>query len=314
MPLTEAQRLVLYGRPRAADTTAYLRAVATGPMRDGHVVDYLAWMRHKGFSEETIVGRMRFFARFYRQTGIHVDDATAEMIGAWRAGLKVSDRGVVRYVSHLRAYYKWAEEDGRRDDNPAARIPVPRNSRLLPRPISDKDLATVIENAPPRIRIMLVLAAWCGMRAKEIALLRRENILDTARRPFILIAADATKGHHERAIPLSEFVIAEIRAARLPKTGYVFLRADKTGPYRPSRVSQLVGEYFRTCGVLATLHMLRHWFGTETMRASHDLRLVQELLGHQSPTTTAGYAAVDSASAAAAVQALPLPGQLRPAS
>lgn len=65
------------------------------------------------------------------------------------------------------------------------------------------------------------------------------------------------------------------------------------------------------CGFPETLHQLRHRFGTGTYHATRDLRVVQELMGHSSPVTTAGYAAFDNPDAVAAVQALPVPRRLR---
>ena len=65
------------------------------------------------------------------------------------------------------------------------------------------------------------------------------------------------------------------------------------------------------CGFAATLHQLRHRFGTAAYDVDHDLRVVQELMGHATPATTALYAAISSASAVATVQALPAPRHLR---
>ena len=51
-----------------------------------------------------------------------------------------------------------------------------------------------LQLAPPRIRPWLVLAAWCGLRAKEIALLRAESVMTSARPPVLLVTAEATQG------------------------------------------------------------------------------------------------------------------------
>jgi site-specific recombinase XerD len=60
-------------------------------------------------------------------------------------------------------------------------------------------------------------------------------------------------------------------------------------------------------GVAATAHQLRHWFATQAYRGSRDLRVVQELLGHASPTTTAIYTAFSRTESVRAVSALELP-------
>jgi len=56
-------------------------------------------------------------------------------------------------------------------------------------------------------------------------------------------------------------------------------------------VSLAISAYLRRLGVPASAHQLRHWFGTSIYGSTHDLRLTQELMGHQSPVTTAGYTA-----------------------
>lgn len=151
-----------------------------------------------------------------------------------------------------------------------------------------------------------------GLRAKEIALLRRESVLDTAVPPVLLVARDATKGRAERAVPLSAFALAGLLEAGLPASGWVFRRRDgHPGPNSPAKVSQLSNRYLHDAGITATLHQCRHRFGTQAYAVRRDLRMVQELMGHQQPETTAGYVLVDQADAAAVVGELPAPGQLR---
>ena len=233
-------------------------------------------------------------------------EATEEDIAAWRASLTVTPDTAAGYISHIQQFYAWACKNGHIAADPAASLPMPRVSRRLPRPIAEDDLMAALDCAPVRIRSWLILAAWCGLRAKEIALLRGENVLLRATPPILLIASEATKGRRERTVPLSRYAVAELAAAHLPVRGLAFLKV--TGdPLPPNMVSKLCNQHLHDCGIPATLHQLRHRFGTQTYAAGHDLRVVQELLGHASPMTTAGYAAWDRAEAAAAVEAIPSP-------
>lgn len=273
-------------------------------------------MRLRGRSDKTIRDRRLTLARIARGLPVPLLDAGHADLMTWRSRLAsgrtrqpLAPATIVNWVSCLHAFYDWAVEDGCATVNPAARIPVPKRPRMLPRPITEQDLATVLDAAPARVRPWIVLAGWCGLRAKEIALLQRKNVRDADDPPVLIVAADATKGVRERAIPLSEFVVAELRRAGLPRSGYVFRRLDgQSGPNTPGMVSDLCSDLVRDCGITGTLHSCRHRFGSQAYQATRDLRLVQELMGHADPAMTAGYAAFDNASAAAAVGGLAVPG------
>jgi site-specific recombinase XerD len=272
---------------------------------------HLDWMRQQGLQESTIDKRRRVLVRIAARTGAPACEATEYQLLDWRAALTAGPDAVAADLSQVREFFKWLRIEGLRDDDPAQRLARPRLARRLPRPIPEDQLFTAVQEAPPRIRPWLVLAGWAGLRAKEIAFLRRERVIETGRPPGILIAADATKGTTERYVPMSDFVQEELVPV-LPASGWVFRRLDgNRGPNTPGLVSKLAGEHLRACGIAATLHQLRHRFGTVSHELSQDLRVVQELMGHQTLATTALYTKISSASAVAAVQALPAPGHLR---
>ena len=270
---------------------------------------HLRYLQQHG-SEGSVYARRRALARMVPLVGKPLLEATGQDLLAWQARLNLSPGAMATYVAHARGFYSWAiEMELITPPGPAACLRCPKVPRLLPRPIGEDDLMTAIAAAPQPVRAMLVLAAWVGLRAKEIALLRRSCVLDRADPPMLLVAADATKGHRERLVPLAPFVIAELHAAGLPRAGLVFRRRDGgPGPNKPWTISATCNTYLHGVGIPETLHQLRHRFGTKTYQGSKDLRLVQELLGHARPSTTAGYAAYDQATAAAAVAALPVPG------
>lgn len=273
---------------------------------------YMAYARQHGLSENTLYHRELSLARTSMLLGGPLTEATPERLRAWRRDLLVSNHAVLNYVTDLRRFYSWALGEGLVAGDPTRGLPLPRKEHRLPRPISDRDLFGAVAGAPPRVRPWIVLAAWSGLRAVEIAGLRRANVLDAAPVPALLIARDATKGRRERIVPMAPLVLAELHAAGLPATGWVFTRRDgRPGPNRAHMVSRLVNQLFAQMGIGATLHQCRHWFGTQAYRQSRDIRLVQELMGHRDPATTALYAAHDQAAAAGVVGALPVPGAAR---
>lgn len=281
-------------------------------MTDDPVAAHLDWLHQRGLSQMTIDARMHIVQRVgdYLHP-VTLLDATAQDLAAWRASLTQAPGTIAGYVSHLQSFYRWAVASGVLPADPSAGLPQPKVPRRLPRPIGEDKLMYAVENAPRRVRPWLVLAAWAGLRAKEIACLRAENIRLHDDPPNLLIAADGTKGKRERVVPLSPFVVAEleaeIKAGRLPARGLAFTRLNGR-PLLPCTVSRYANQHLHDCGLPDTLHSARHRFGTQTYRASHDLLAVQEMMGHTTPAVTALYAAYDKPSAQAAVAALAVPG------
>jgi integrase len=275
------------------------------------VARHLEHLRLLGRAETTIYDRGRVLHRLGAALPVPVLDATEAHLLAWRAALTVSAKSIGTYVMHIAQFYRFAVAEGLIESSPAEHLPVPRPPQYLPRPIGEADLMRALEQAPPRVRPWLALAAWGGLRACEISALRAQNVVLDGPCPFVLIASDATKGgRHERIVPLSPFLVAELRAAHLPARGFAFPRLDgRPGPMRAWSISKMGCEALHAAGCADTFHSLRHRMLTMAYRASRDLRLVQDLAGHGSPATTALYTLVDRPSAAAAVSAIPVPGE-----
>lgn len=186
--------------------------------------------------------------------------------------------------------------------------------RLRPRPWQQPhgttQLGLAISHAPPDIRCWLVLGAYAGLRAGEMARLQRQDVLDTAETPVIIVDG---KGGKQRVVPASPRVLFELRAYGMPSRGYIFRRRDGgPGAPTPARVSQLVNGYLHDLGIEDTGHAARHRFGTKTYQRSRDIRMVQELLGHADPGSSAGYAAFAAEAAAAVVASLDAPEEAPP--
>lgn len=278
------------------------------------VVDqHVDFLRLQGRSERTMQLRRDVLRWLATWLPVPILEADSGQLLAWRATLTVAPDTIGQYVGHVRGFYAWAVQSGVLLSDPARWIPVPPATRRLPRPAPEPAVMMALRTAPERIRPWLVLAGWEGLRAKEIALLRRDRVLDTLDPPVLLVASDATKGRRERVVPLSPFSLAELLAHGLPARGWVFRRQDgRPGPNRPARVSDLCNRHLAACGLGVTLHQFRHRFATQAYQASLDVRVVQELLGHAGPGTAAKYIAFSVSSAAAAVAALPVPAGRAP--
>lgn len=276
---------------------------------------YVTHLTLEGLSDRTIRDKQLCLARLAAALPVPLADATPAMLYAWRASLTAGPSAVVNYVSHVRCFYDWLIQSGRRaDGNPAAGLPVPRIGQRLPRPIAEAALMDVLDAAPRRIRPWLVLAGWAGLRAQEIAWLRSESVRLDASPPGVLVTRETAKGLRERFVPLSDFAAGELAVRNLGRRGWAFTRRDGLpGPNTPSRVSELANDHLHACGLDDTLHSLRHRFLTQVQRLGRDLRVTQQLAGHRSPDQTALYTLVAGGDSLAVVQSLPVPRRLRAA-
>src|SRR5215831_7647263 len=149
---------------------------------------HLESMRQRGRSPRTIEERRLALQRMAAALPVPLLEAAPADLAGWRAGLRVSGNSAAIYVSQAREFYRWAIAAGLHPGpNPAAGLDVPKMIRGLPRPAGEADLLRAVATAPRRVRPWLVLAGWAGLRAKEIALLRRERVLDAANPPVLHI-------------------------------------------------------------------------------------------------------------------------------
>lgn len=271
---------------------------------DAHLAD----LRRRNLRPSTIYQRSRALARLAAQVDRPVLELTHLEITEALDARNVEAASRRTEISHLARFYEWAELEGFVARTPMLRVIRPRVPRRLPRPMPDADLVAAVNGAPDRIRPVLLLAAWAGLRACEIAQLRAEHLVLGGGVPVLIV--DVGKGGGASAVPLHPELVA--LASTLPRSGWLIPRLDgRVGPCAPHRISSLANNYLHGVGIDHTLHTLRHWFGTQLYRSSGgDLRATQEGLRHLSPVSTAGYTAIAGGTISAAVGAIPGLGEL----
>lgn len=262
---------------------------------------HLAHLRLRNLRPSTVEQRGRALRRLARALGHPVLYSNEVQLARWWAGLRMTAESRACELSHVRSFYQWAVLEELIDTDPTRRLVRPRLQRRIPRPIGEVDLARVLDQAPDRVRPWLFLAAYEGLRACEIANLRREDVLDGATPPMLIVTDG--KGGKQRILPLSPLVTNAL--SPMPTRGWMFLREDGLpGPNAPWRVSQAANAVLHRLGVRGTLHTLRHRFATRIYANSRDIRVTQELMGHANIATTAGYAAHSPDAALSAVMGL----------
>lgn len=216
----------------------------------------------------------------------------------------LADRSVSRALAAIRSFYRYLERRHGLANPRLGLVRGPKLKRGLPRPVSEGGARALIEEAEAEAReewagardaalITLIYAA--GLRISEALALQGRDL------PLPETLRIKGKGGKERLVPL-------LSAAREAVARYAALcpyalngeaplfRAARGGAYSPRMAQALMANLRGRLGLpsSATPHALRHAFATHLLAAGGDLRAIQELLGHESLSTTQGYAGLEA--------------------
>ena len=219
-------------------------------------------------------------------------------------------RSVVRKLSSLKAFYKWMEREGAVKENPAAKVLSPKTAKPLPDVLDleeiEKLLALPDEKSAfgRRDRALLEVLYASGLRVAEASALVLGDIDWRAGE----VRVSGGKGNKDRVVLLGRFAVKALKEyVNDARPWLLERRKDKLAPVcesvwinsrgtrlTPHAMYILVQEYSARAGLTkkVTPHTLRHSFATHLLEGGADVRVVQELLGHASVTTTQVYTLV----------------------
>jgi site-specific recombinase XerD len=213
---------------------------------------------------------------------------------------------VARKLAAIRGLFDFLVRTERVGQNPADLVSSPKREEKLPQVLSAEQMRLLLEGIPARTplqlrdRAMLELAYSCGLRCEEIVNLDL-GALDFENELLRVLG----KGSKERLLPVGE--PARKALERYCERGRHALVADPREPalflsksgrrLSNSDVTRRLGLWVREAALSAGVspHSLRHSFATHLLEGGADLRVIQELLGHASISTTQVYTRVDAA-------------------
>ncbi len=215
---------------------------------------------------------------------------------------ELSKRSQARVLSSLRSFFDWLVLERYITDNPCDKVDSPKLGRYLPAVLSEEEVVSIIESVDTkswqglRDRAILEILYGCGLRVSEAVNLKLSSLYFGE--GFIRIVG---KGSKERLVPVGDpamdAVKAYLESRPLPADSddLLFLNRFGRGLSRQS-----VFKMIKTQALLADIrkeispHTFRHSFATHLVERGADLRMVQEMLGHESITTTEIYTHIDS--------------------
>lgn len=278
----------------------------------GHAADFIESLRRKAVSPHTISNYerdLRDFTTFLeiRKETIESTDHTLlrDFLNYLYTERHLSKSSVSRKLACLKTFFKYMLREGRLKANPAELISSPRLPRKLPAYLEEGEAATIMEVPQGttlkavRDRAILELLYASGLRVSELVGLNEDEI--DMRQETVRVLG---KGGKERIVPFGSYAARAIQeylgqkhaAGKVEREtdGSIpaFLSVRKTPRRISARDVQRLVKRVRF-GLKAnrrvTPHTLRHSFATHLLERGADLRSIQELLGHESLSTTQKY-------------------------
>lgn len=202
---------------------------------------------------------------------------------AWCAETRKSVR------SAWRSFFGWAVRHGHVDSDPTLLLPPIRVDAGVPRPAPEHVVRGALADADARLVLMVLLAAYGGLRAHEIAQVHRRDLSGD-------VLHVLGKGRKERIVPTSGDLLTRLQQLE----GWAFPNRQHGGHITAGHVSRLLSRGLPDGW---TAHTLRHRMATTAYAGTGDLLAVQKLLGHSRPETTQRYVALDDERLRAAARA-----------
>ncbi|WP_419869559.1 site-specific tyrosine recombinase XerD [Chryseobacterium sp. CT-SW4] len=277
---------------------------------DEKIKDFEIFLRfERNFSENTLDAYIRDIRKLKEYAEEYLDNVGPDKIAYENlqeyifmlSKQKFSERSQARWISSIKAFFKFLVEDEAREDNPATLLEGPKLGLYLPDTLSLIDINRIIEaieinsDLGKRNQCIIEVLYGCGLRVSELIDLKISNI--NFKENYIKVNG---KGNKARFVPLADYTskllknfILEVRPKSKINKKYedwLFLNSRGTSMSRVI-VFLIIKELTDKAGISKKIspHTFRHSFATHLLQNGADLRYIQEMLGHSSITTTEIY-------------------------
>lgn len=266
----------------------------------------------RSLSDNTIAGYnsdcSKYF-KFLKEKGIispeaaSSEDISEYLARATDAGL--SKRSQSRLVSSLKSLYRFLEGEGRLKENPCDRIDTPKPGRYLPEVLSVDEVERILDSFDlsksegQRNKTIIEVLYSCGLRVSELVGLRISDLFLAEQ--FIRVTG---KGSKQRLVPIGEPAVRSISLyMRIRNAGPIAKGAEdilflnrRGGKLTLEMIFLIVRRQAEIAGIRKKVspHTFRHSFASHLVENGADLRVVQEMLGHESILTTEIYTHIDT--------------------
>jgi integrase/recombinase XerD len=277
---------------------------------------FKAWLQlEKSLSDHSVEAYLRDIEKLSQFLSLQENPISVESLQLkdlqtflkWIGGLGMTASSQSRIISGIRSFFKYCLQENLIKQDPTELLETPKLRRILPDFLSVGEINRIIQaidlSSPEgeRNRAILETMYSCGLRVSELVNLRLSSLYPDL--GFIKVIG---KGDKERLVPIGNTALkfigiyrGQVRVHMSIKKGnedILFLNRRGAGLTR-QMIFILLKDLVREAGINKTVspHTFRHSFATHLVEGGADLRAVQEMLGHESITTTEIYTHLDRA-------------------
>ena len=246
--------------------------------------------------------------RYLADAGIAVERASTDDLERFICDLQdvgIQPRSQARIISGVKSFYKFLRLEGYMDCDPTELILTPKIGRHLPEVLTIAEIDAMIECIDmsraegQRNRAIIETLYGCGLRVSELVTQRLSQLFLDER--YVIIQG---KGNKQRLVPISPVAIEQInlyleqtRSHQVAKRGCEdILFLNRRGAMLTRQmIFHIVKQLCELAGIkkVVSPHTLRHSFATHLLEGGANLRAIQQMLGHESITTTEIYVHID---------------------
>ena len=271
-------------------------------------LDFLRYERNA--SAHTIAGYRRDLNQFLGYLGEkelalrRVDNVHIRGFMAHLHERRLKKSTLARKLAAVRSFYQFGVKKKWVPENPAKVVATPKQEKHIPSFLSEEEMVNFLEVPPSRRpldlrdKAVLELLYATGIRVGELVGMNLEDVSFTER-----LVRVRGKGKKERLVPFGRVAEEQLREYRTARTQLLQERIGEKamfvnyqgGRITSRSVERIVDKYIRQTAVKRKIspHSLRHSFASHLLSRGADLRVIQELLGHESLATTQKYTHLD---------------------
>lgn len=285
----------------------------TGNISQDIIRRYIQYLRlERSYSKNTLDAYCKDLQKlfnYYSDNGIDFRTVTLNDFDRFAGSLRdkgIAPRSLARILSGVRSFYRFLVLEREIEQDPTELLESPKIGRRLPQVLTVKEIDDILnsidQSKPEGVRDHCIIEVLysCGLRISELTNLQISNLfLDEG---FIRILG---KGNKERLVPISPKAIKELRIwldmrkhidIQREYEDHVFV--SRTRGKALSRISLFVfiQRYAAQAGITKEIspHTFRHSFATHLLQGGANLRAIQDMLGHESLSTTEIYMHMDT--------------------